>query len=119
VRRYHSPAEFFRAWADAVLALRRAEDAVREFGFVVAYTHEDEVQPLGDPSFDDLERDTAGVELPLQRALRLFDNCTPPPVSLLTGGLAAEADDTPRMAEAKRQVRKIAREKLAAPLVAS
>ena len=119
VRRYRSPAEFYRSWADAILALRRAEESVREFGFVAAYTVEDEVQPLGDPSFEDLERDLGGVEWQLGQALRLLDNCVPPPVALLTGRLGAAEGDTPLRAEAKRQVRKIAREKLAAPAVAS
>ena len=112
-RRPRTPEEFYRAWAGAILALRRAEQAVTHFGTVQAHTPEADLATLGDPSFEDLRRDIDGIEWQLARALRLLDNFTPPAVALLTGGLESGAGQTPVRKKARRMMREIARRQLA------
>ena len=99
----------------AILALRQAQGAVRHFATVHSHTLEGDVVPLSDPSFDDLNGDIAGVEWNLTQALRLFDNCVPPPVALLTGGLERHEGESPVREEARLLLRQMAAEWLGEP----
>ena len=107
-----TPAAFYRAWAKAIASLRRAEADIEAFDDVRAYTVEEDVEPLADPSLRDLHDGLGSIRWQLQQALRVLDNCTPPAVQLLTGRLAAREGDTPLRAKAQRLVRKVAKEQL-------
>lgn len=111
-RRPQTPAEFYRAWAKAIASLRRAEAAVEAFDHVRAFTVDEDVEPLADPSLRDLHDGLGSIRWQLQQALRVLDNCTPPAVQLLTGRLAAGPGDTPMRKKARRLVRQLAKEQL-------